>query len=556
MTRHPDPRSIPTSPPLKGTRIVLAGVVALSSALAASEANAQLRDVKEKISGNTVNEGIQKNLPEQIGGGRGNIATQGTSMYIIKRDPFRAIRRGRQLFQRKFLPTQGFNGRDRAGNIAIDASIGAGVVDSCAGCHGRPRGSAGFGGDVFTRPDSRDAPHLFGLGLQEMLGDEITTDLRAIKASAIAAAQSSGSAQTRTLTSKGINYGSLIANTNGTVNTAGVVGVNADLRVRPFFIQGGTISIREFAVGAFNAEMGLQSNDPDLIASAINLQTVTTPSGMVLNGALDSIEGPPVTGSNGIDPDGDGFSNEMPQSLVDFMEFYLLNYFKPGTSILPDRATEVSTGRTLFTTAGCATCHIASLTINRDRRVADVETVFSDFNLADGFATDGNPINRLFATGATRFIAVDDPGPEPVLKNPSLGTFVVNNFFADLKRHDLGPNFWERNFDGTLQKQIMTEPLWGVATTGPYGHDGRSSNLEEVIVRHGGEAQTSRNAFVALSRANKNLVLSFLNSLVLFAPDDTASNLSPIVPTAANFPQNGHGAIALTPLFNNPADRE
>src|SRR6185295_14819236 len=141
--------------------------------LALPSANAQMRDVKEKITGNTVNEGPQKNLPEEIGAGRGDVNTIGSSIYIIKRDPFRAIRRGRQLFQRKFLPTQGFSGRDRSGNIQTDPSIGAGVVDSCAGCHGRPRGSAGFGGDVFTRPDSRDAPHLFGLGLQDMLGDEM-----------------------------------------------------------------------------------------------------------------------------------------------------------------------------------------------------------------------------------------------------------------------------------------------------------------------------------------------------------------------------------------------
>ena len=91
----------------------------------------------------------------------------------------------------------GLSGRDRAGNIAVDATIGAGVVDSCAGCHGRPRGSAGFGGDVFTRPDSRDAPHLFGLGLQEMLADEITADLRAIRAQALAAAQSDRDARRR-----------------------------------------------------------------------------------------------------------------------------------------------------------------------------------------------------------------------------------------------------------------------------------------------------------------------------------------------------------------------
>jgi len=533
--------------------------VAVAAGLAgvafAGSANAQMRDTLEKISGNAVNEGIHKNLGGQIGNGRGNNLTQGSSIYIIQRDPFRAIRRGRQIFQRKFLPTQGFGGRDRSGNIALDASIGAGIVDSCAGCHGRPRGSAGHGGDVFTRPDSRDAPHLFGLGLQEMLGDEITADLRAIRAGALAAAQSSGTAQTRTLTSKGINYGSITANPNGTFVTTSVVGVNPDLRVRPFFAQGGTISIREFLVGAFNAEMGLQSDDPDLRNAAINRQRVVTPAGMVLDGTIDAIEGPPVTGNNGVDPDGDGIANEMPVSLVDFEEFYLLNYFKPASSVSPDRSSDVNAGRTIFTNVGCTSCHVASLTINADRRVADVDTVFSDFNPASP-TTSGNPFNRLFATATPRIVTIDDPSSEPVIKQAARQSFVVNNFFADLKRHDLGNNFTERNFDGTFQRQFITEPLWGVATTAPYGHDGRSQTLEEVIMRHGGEAQAARDNFNGQSRANKNLVLAFLNSLVLFPPDDTASNTSNINPAASNFPQNGHGAIALTPLFNNPADIE
>jgi mono/diheme cytochrome c family protein len=533
--------------------------VAVAAGLAgvafAGSANAQMRDTLEKISGNAVNEGIHKNLGGQIGNGRGNNLTQGSSIYIIQRDPFRAIRRGRQIFQRKFLPTQGFGGRDRSGNIALDASIGAGIVDSCAGCHGRPRGSAGHGGDVFTRPDSRDAPHLFGLGLQEMLGDEITADLRAIRAGALAAAQSSGTAQTRTLTSKGINYGSITANPNGTFVTTSVVGVNPDLRVRPFFAQGGTISIREFLVGAFNAEMGLQSDDPDLRNAAINRQRVVTPAGMVLDGTIDAIEGPPVTGNNGLDPDGDGIANEMPVSLVDFEEFYLLNYFKPASSVSPDRSSDVNAGRTIFTNVGCTSCHVASLTINADRRVADVDTVFSDFNPASP-TTSGNPFNRLFATATPRIVTIDDPSSEPVIKQAARQSFVVNNFFADLKRHDLGNNFTERNFDGTFQRQFITEPLWGVATTAPYGHDGRSQTLEEVIMRHGGEAQAARDNFNGQSRANKNLVLAFLNSLVLFPPDDTASNTSNINPAASNFPQNGHGAIALTPLFNNPADIE
>src|SRR5919198_1333812 len=71
------------------------------------------------------------------------------------------------------------------GIITPPLAIGAGLVDSCAGCQGRPRGSGGAGGNVATRPDSRDAPHLFGLGLREMLGDEITSDLRSIRQRAI-----------------------------------------------------------------------------------------------------------------------------------------------------------------------------------------------------------------------------------------------------------------------------------------------------------------------------------------------------------------------------------
>src|SRR5215216_7121949 len=142
---------------------------------------AQLNDRTQNP--NVADFGIAKSLTEQIGAGTGNWSTPDSSSFIIARDPFRAIRRGRQLFQRKFLRSQGHGplANDGVGDINTSLGLGAGLSDSCAACHGRPRGAAGTGGDVVTRPDSRDAPHLFGLGLQEMLGDEITTDLRAIR---------------------------------------------------------------------------------------------------------------------------------------------------------------------------------------------------------------------------------------------------------------------------------------------------------------------------------------------------------------------------------------
>jgi hypothetical protein len=504
-------------------------------------AHAQESDITQTP--NTINAGIKKTLEQQIGAGRGDITTPGSSLYIISRDPFRSIRRGRNLFQRKFTIAQGFGPRtgDGHGDITGDGSIGAGLVDSCAGCHGRPRGSAGFGGDVFTRPDSRDAPHLFGLGIIEMLADEITQDLRQIRDQAIARAQKTQRAVVVPLKSKGISYGKIRVNPDGSVDPFQLEGVNEDLRVRPFFHQGGTISIREFVVGALNAEMGLEAFDPDLAVASAGGKVVT-PSGMVLDGSLDTIESPPAS-SESEDPDLDGIANEIPVSLVDHLEFYLLNYFKPGT----DRQTkETRKGKSIFDEIQCTNCHIATLVIERDRRVADVET---SYNPQQGI------FNDLFAVATPLFQEL--PGSEsPSIKKPQEQQFVVNNLYADFKRHDLGPNFWERSFDGTLTKEFMTEPLWGVGSTAPYGHDGRSIHLRSVILRHGGEAREERDRFARLPDHKQGQVLEFLQSLVLFPPDDTASNLNPGDPNVPDFPQNGHGNIALPVLFNDSTDLE
>jgi hypothetical protein len=505
---------------------------------------------------NISNEGIGKSYAQQIGAGRGSLTTPNSSLFIINRDPFRAIRRGRQLFQRKFVRQQGqgpLEGDGRIGDINSNLALGAGLADSCAGCHGRPRGSAGFGGDVATRPDSRDAPHLFGLGLKEMLADEITTDLRTIRAQAISEAQFRRTTVTRTLVSKGINYGTIRADRNGNLDTSGVRGVNPDLRVRPFFAHGGTISIREFAVGAFDAEMGLEAVDPDTFQAEAGARIVT-PSGMVLDGRNDDIEVAFNGDNEAGDGDNDGVANEIPTSIVDFMEFYLLHYFKPGTRNNGDD--EIGPGRNLFVQIGCATCHIRDLTINRDRRVADVETTFAREDVTRPDGGRGNPFVRMFAVATPFFTEINDGTTHPTIKRPRFGPFVVRNIFTDFKRHDLGPNFHELNYDGTVQRQFLTTPLWGVGSTPPYGHDGRSPTLQDVIRRHGGEARTSRDRFTFLSLDEQEKIIAFLNFLVLFPPDDTPSNLDPAAPGTPGFPQFGHGSIKLGALFNNPNDPE
>jgi hypothetical protein len=148
--------------------------------------------------------------------------------------------------------------------------------------------------------------------------------------------------------------------------------------------------------------------------------------------------------------------------------------------------------------------------------------------------------NRLFATATPLVTVVPDGSGFPPAQAPRGGPFLVQNIFTDFKRHDLGPGFYERNWDGTFQKQFLTRALWGVGNRASYGHDGRSISLTEVILRHGGEAQGSRDAFAALADPVRRNVLDFLESLVLFPPDDTASNLDPGDPSNPLFPQAGH----------------
>jgi CxxC motif-containing protein (DUF1111 family) len=338
------------------------------------------------------------------------------------------------------------------------------------------------------------------------------------------------------LYTKGVQFGSVTGNPDGSVDSSQVTGVDPDLRVKPFMAEGSVISIREFVVGAMHKEMGLEaSSDPDLTAASAGGRVVT-PAGMVLDGSKDKISPPaPPDAQNG---------NEVDAAIVDYLEFYLLNYFKPAHYQQNDTTER---GRAVFNRIGCGSCHISDMMIRHDRRVADVETNYDRVN---------GVFNSLFATASPLFFTQDDGSGFPLLKQARGNSFVVRDIFTDLKRHDLGPNFYERNWDGTMQTQFLTRPLWGVGSTGPYGHDGRSMTLNDVILRHGGEALKSRNAYAALESGASNSLIAFLNSLILFPPDDTASTLDPANPAKPNFPQYGHGSIKLTVLFNDPTDPE
>ena len=92
--------------------------------------------------------------------------------------------------------------------------------------------------------------------------------------------------------------------------------------------------------------------------------------------------------------------------------------------------------------------------------------------------------------------------------------------FTDLLLHDLGPELAdEASEPGVEPGEWRTAPLWGLGLIERVNghlyllHDGRARSIEEAILWHGGEAATSRAAFVDLSPAERRALLRFLESL-------------------------------------------
>ena len=86
--------------------------------------------------------------------------------------------------------------------------------------------------------------------------------------------------------------------------------------------------------------------------------------------------------------------------------------------------------------------------------------------------------------------------------------------YSDLLLHDMG----EELADGLQQgeatgAEFRTQPLWGLAAVGPYLHDGRATTVDEAIRMHGGEASRSQARYLALTMAEQDELLDFLDTL-------------------------------------------
>jgi len=92
--------------------------------------------------------------------------------------------------------------------------------------------------------------------------------------------------------------------------------------------------------------------------------------------------------------------------------------------------------------------------------------------------------------------------------------------YTDLLLHDMGNGLADNRPDYLASgREWRTQPLWGIGllqkTTGTayYLHDGRGRTLEEAILWHDGEARNAKQQFMQLSKADRDRIISFLQSL-------------------------------------------
>lgn len=92
--------------------------------------------------------------------------------------------------------------------------------------------------------------------------------------------------------------------------------------------------------------------------------------------------------------------------------------------------------------------------------------------------------------------------------------------YTDLLLHDMGEGLADhRPAFAASGSEWRTAPLWSVGLVRLvnehtfYLHDGRARNLEEAILWHDGEAATSRDAFMNMSKKERRLLLAFVKSV-------------------------------------------
>jgi hypothetical protein len=270
--------------------------------------------------------------------------------------------------------------------------------------------------------------------------------------------------------------------------------------------------------------MGLQAHDPTQQGADPATAGFGGRARVSLNGAQQydfggSVDAGHRLSRSGVsldDPDHDGVIEELTEGDVDAVEFYLLHAPAPAT-----RATATSErGRAVLLQTGCTRCHVESWRLEPGDERRGLTGDRRLFHLETRSHLDGDGVSRLQG----ELVRTDRVLPDGA-HVPAGGGFTVERIYSDFKHWDIGPEFNERRFDGTLQKEHRTAPLWGAGSTAPYGHDGRFLTLDQAIRAHHGAAEREADAYRALGAPERESLLAFLRSLVLYPTDEIPADI-------------------------------
>jgi len=390
---------------------------------------------------------------------------------------------GDGTFEHEFRPADGYGDGPSGTRIqrVHDGAYGGRDAYSCAGCHsvGGVNGAGSAASNSFYFGDGRQTtaavvrnpPAVLGLGLVQAIAAEMTAQLRRLRDSAVVMARSSGQPQRTELMVNGVRFGALVAKPDGTVDTRGLRGVDEDLVIKPFGWKGHTARLRRFGERAARVHFGVQSHV------------------LALEHRDDPDPGLFGWSHKWYDPDGDGRSRELEEGTLTALAVYLALLEAP--IILPPTDSKLrerwARGSQMFDKIGCSDCHKRSLRLSSAIWIEHPDT------------TD--------AAGMRIHLLKDGEPPRATLEAVAL--------FSDLKRHDMGDELADPFDDptGVGASIFLTRPLWGLAETAPYLHDGRAATLHEAIVAHGGEAATQQAEYVGSSREEQANLQLFLLSL-------------------------------------------
>jgi hypothetical protein len=411
---------------------------------------------------------------------------------------------------------------------------------ACSECHNMPfAAAAGLAHSTVseakkgtTLVNVRSVPSLFGNGILQLLAQEMTEELQAIRDEAAAAAKAApGERVVRDLASKGTRFGSIAATAlaGGQVrfDLSGVSGIDPDLVVKPMDWKGDAPLVRNITLGAAAGGMGM---------------------------AGDEIVWKKAGAGQHPDVDGDGVGREFSVGDITAMTVYSAAQETPielgrlaalGHVKAPSTAdtARIEAGRRAFSSAGCAHCHTPEMPL-LDTRFEE-PTLRGNGHYYDAALAKLDPDydpKRPFA-----FDVLKDAQP-PRAEARAEGGAVIR-LYGDLKRHAMGrvladPAGPSESFGADSEPvkvdgkpvlipadHFLTPELWGVANTGPWLHDNRAGTLREAILLHGedapppagspgrSEAQESRDAFLKQPAADQDALVAFLLSLRTFSPE-------------------------------------